>query len=357
MILFYLGLVSLPAFGESFLTAQEFPKTFEDLSFKARMDFYVDSYEPYNPQYDENGVCISGCAYPGVTLKEDMIAIEEANNKMADLVNSAVNAQNNQTTGTEPGTSGVPSPTTATQTTTGGQQTTTYNQPSYNVMPVGAATDWCHNGLPTDLPLRYPIDMTNFKYVVTGDFGLRPSGPNGGGYLHGGLDFGTPKGTPVYATADGVVETVARQDKPGGGGLYIMIRHNHDLLTQYIHLDKALVKQGDKVHACQEIAKSGNSGKTVSGGSYADHLDYRIRFASNKSNFVDILCPCKSANSGSKKSSGNDLGMACDHSLFHAQYKFMKYNPNNDVNKRSVWRAKNGHCMIHNTDLLPDEVR
>ena len=198
--------------------------------------------------------------------------------------------------------------------------------------------------------------MTNFKYKITSDFGFRTSSPNGARF-HPALDIGTPIGTPVYATADGVVETVARQDTPGGGGLYVNIRHDNGLITQYIHLSQALVHKGDQVRACDQIALSGNSGKSVSGGTYAAHLDYRIRFASNNNNYVDILCPCKTGNRSNNSSGNNNLNIGCAHSLFNAQYKFTPYNPNSDITKRSLWRVKYGHCMQKNTDLLPDEVR
>lgn len=320
------------AFAESFLKATKFPKTFEDLSFKARMDALSDGYIPYEVSYDEHGNCISGCAYPGVTIKDDMKAVDEANDKIADLIAN-----------TQPGTS----------TTPGIPWNNTSVTPPSSGEP---ATDWCHNGLSTALPLRYPVDMTNFKYKITSDFGFRTSSPNGARF-HPALDIGTPIGTPVYATADGVVEAVNNQDTLAGGGLYVNIRHENGLITQYIHLSQALVSKGDHVRACDKIALSGNSGKNASGGAYAPHLDYRIRFASDRNNFVDILCPCKTGNKNTKASGNNNLDIGCAHSLFTAPYKFVKYDPNTDETKRSLWRVRYGHCMQKNTDLLPDEVK
>jgi len=329
------------AFAESFLKATNFPKTFEDLSFKARMDALTDGYIPYEISYDEHGNCISGCAYPGVTLQDDMNAVDEANDKMSDLIS---NTRKSPDKDARPGPSTTPD--------TPGHDDISVTPPSSR----DPATDWCHNGLSTTLPLRYPVDMTNFKYKVTSDFGFRTSSPNGARF-HPALDIGTPIGTPVYATADGVVEAVDNQDTPGGGGLYVNIKHDNGLITQFIHLSKALVNKGDRVRACDKIALSGNSGKNTSGQPYDPHLDYRIRFASNRNNFVDILCPCKTGNKSDNSSGNNNLNIECVHSLFNAPYKFTSYNPNTDNIKRSLWRVKYGHCMKKNTDLLPNEVK
>lgn len=321
---------------DSLLTATQFPKTFEDLSFKSRMDVLREGYIPFEVVYDENGVCISGCAYRGITIKEDMIAVDEANEQMADLIENADDfiTDENQNASTSTSTD------------------FTEYQSDYNP----SAKDWCHNGLSTKLPLRYPVDMTNFKYKITSDFGFRKIKESSSSF-HPALDIGTPISTPVYATADGVVETVSRQDSPGGGGLFINIKHDRGFITQYIHLNQAFVKPGDRVRACDKIAESGNSGKSANGGSYGPHLDYRIRFNTNKNNFVDILCPCKATNRNTHNSTDNYLDMSCVHSLFNAPYKFVPYNPNSNDTKRSIWRTEHGHCMRNVYDLLPDEVK
>ena len=342
-----IGYANMPsAWADSLLTAQQFPKTFEDLSFKSRIDVLSEGYAPFEIEYDENGVCISGCAYPGITIKEDMRAVDEATEQMANLI-AAANQEQQQTS------------------QSGQSQQQNHpaqpNQPGEPVQPNTptqnySATDWCHNGLSTTLPLRYPVNMANFKYKLTSDFGFRTSSPNGARF-HPALDIGCPIGTPVYATADGVVASVSNQTSAGGAGLFINIKHSNGLITQYLHLSQALVKKGDNVRACQEIAKSGNSGVSKQGTSYGAHLDYRIRFDTNSNNYIDILCPCKIGNRSNNTSGNNTLNMSCAHSLFNAPYKFTKYNPNSDDTKRSLWRVKHGHCMSNVNDLLPDEVR
>lgn len=344
-----------PAMGESFLKASDFPKTFEDLSFVARQEFLYDSYAPYEIEYDEDGVCISGCAYSGITIKEDMAAVDEATEEMAKLIQNS--SGNGSVEFPEPGKPSASSPSKPTSPSKPNQPTDFPGQQSGGSTNVIVSQDWCKNGLSTSLPLRYPVDMTNFKYKISSDFGFRVSSPNGSKF-HPAIDIGTPSGTPVYATADGTVSTVQNQNNNGGAGLFISIKHSNNLITQYLHLSKALVKVGDEVKACQQIALSGNSGKNKSGGAYDAHLDYRIRFAGNTNKYVDILCPCKSGDRKTNQSSNTNISsMTCEHSLFHNRYKFKPYNPNSDVIKRSLWRVRYGHCMTNVNDLLPDEVR
>ena len=329
---------TLPGFADSFLTAQSFPKTFEDLSFKERIEVLREGYTPFEVVYDENtGVCISGCAYQGITLKEDMVAVDDATQEIADLIE---HEQTQQQQTTPPTNQPFPSP---------GDKPPVHT-PSVNT----GSQNWCNNGLSTKLPLRYPVDMSNFKYLISSDFGFRTHSPNGARF-HPALDISCPSGTPVYATADGVVATVGHETGPGGAGRYINILHENGLVTQYLHLEKQLVNKGDKVSACQQIALSGNSGKSKEGKPYAAHLDYRIRFNSDRNKYVDILCPCKNANRSTNQSFNSNLNLSCAHGLFNAPYKFKTYNPNTDDIKRSLWRVEHGHCMQNKTDLLPDE--
>lgn len=304
-------------FGESFLTAQKFPATFNDLSFAERMRVEAEGYLPYRIEYDSNGVCISGCAYKGITIKEDMSSVDMANEEIADLI----------------------------------EQSKYYDYPHKNVY-----LNWCQNGLSNKLPLRYPVDMSDFKYKISSDFGFRTSSPNGQGF-HPAIDISCPVGTPVYATADGEVLEVGYQGTPGGAGQYISILHENELITQYLHLGNVLVRKGDKVSACQQIAVSGASGISTQGTGYSPHLDYRIRFNSDKNKYVDILCPCKNTNRITHQSSNSDTDLSCSHSLFNADYKFQQYDPYIDDVKRSSWRVEYKHCMNSNTDLLPDEVK
>lgn len=85
---------------------------------------------------------------------------------------------------------------------------------------------------------------------------------------HTGIDISAAKGTPVYATADGVVS----RETPGGGyGNVIVINHGYSYKTLYAHLSKKAVKPGQKVTRGQVIGYVGNTGLAT-----GPHLHYEV---------------------------------------------------------------------------------
>lgn len=94
--------------------------------------------------------------------------------------------------------------------------------------------------------------------------------------FHEGVDFGAPRGTPVLAAADGVIEEMRRH---GHYGLYIRIRHSDRVETAYAHMAhfrKGLHK-GDHVHRGQIIATVGTSGWAT-----GPHLYYEVIVDGNR---------------------------------------------------------------------------
>lgn len=86
---------------------------------------------------------------------------------------------------------------------------------------------------------------------------------------HNGLDIIIPTGTPILASADGVVSKVEKSNK--GLGNVITINHGGGYVTRYAHLSVISVKQGSKVKVGQKIGTAGMSGTTL-----APHLHYEI---------------------------------------------------------------------------------
>lgn len=86
---------------------------------------------------------------------------------------------------------------------------------------------------------------------------------------HTGVDITAPRGTPVYATADGVI---SRENAGSGYGVNIVINHGFSYKTIYAHLSKKNVKPGQKVKRGQLIGYVGNTG--LSSG---PHLHYEVR--------------------------------------------------------------------------------
>ncbi len=88
---------------------------------------------------------------------------------------------------------------------------------------------------------------------------------------HYGVDYGAPVGTPVHATADGVVTLAG---KNGGGGNTVRLRHPNGYETNYLHLSRygQGVRTGVRVTQGQVIGYVGSTGLST-----GPHLDYRVR--------------------------------------------------------------------------------
>ena len=114
--------------------------------------------------------------------------------------------------------------------------------------------------------MRIPLAQ---KYRITDAFNPRRLHPVTGKVRpHNGTDFATPIGTPVLASADGVV---IRVEKHPYAGRYIEIQHQGQYKSRYLHLRSALVRPGQRVAKGQRIALSGASGR-VTGA----HLHYEL---------------------------------------------------------------------------------
>ena len=106
------------------------------------------------------------------------------------------------------------------------------------------------------------------KGWATSGFGYRKSPFTGRREFHKGLDIANKIGTPVIATADGVVKYTG---KKGLLGRVLVVDHGHGMVTRYAHLHKSLKKRGDKVKRGDIIAQVGNSGRST-----GPHLHYEV---------------------------------------------------------------------------------
>jgi murein DD-endopeptidase MepM/ murein hydrolase activator NlpD len=122
-----------------------------------------------------------------------------------------------------------------------------------------------------------------FKYnaVITSTYGMRMHPIRNRMYMHFGVDYRAKIGTPIYATANGVVKFVGHNS---GFGKTIKLWHNFGFTVYYAHLSKYAVKKGDFVKKGDLLGYTGNSG--ISTG---PHLHYEIRFLKspvNPNNFI-----------------------------------------------------------------------
>ncbi|MCF7793993.1 MAG: M23 family metallopeptidase [Candidatus Cloacimonetes bacterium] len=116
---------------------------------------------------------------------------------------------------------------------------------------------------------------------ISDPYGWRKHPITGKRSFHYGLDFGNKTGSPVYATADGVVKKITKHKYLGR---YILVSHNFGYQTKYGHLNKILVKEGDVVKRGQIIAEMGNSGRST-----GSHLHYEVLRYSKHRNPYDYL--------------------------------------------------------------------
>ena len=88
---------------------------------------------------------------------------------------------------------------------------------------------------------------------------------------HQGVDYTSPEGSRVFATADGVVRDVATRNSTHG--LTVVIDHGNGYETSYSHLSKTNVRRGQSVRRGDIIALSGDTGLSL-----APHLHYEVRY-------------------------------------------------------------------------------
>ena len=114
-------------------------------------------------------------------------------------------------------------------------------------------------------PFATPI-RSSFRF--TSGYGYRRDPKTGGRRMHKGTDFAAPKGTNIYATADGVVTHAGWQS---GFGKLVKIKHAFGIETYYAHNSNIRVKVGQRVSRGDHIADMGNTGRST-----GTHLHYEV---------------------------------------------------------------------------------
>ena len=117
-----------------------------------------------------------------------------------------------------------------------------------------------------DYPVIFPIKK---PLRISSGFGMRIHPVYRIRKFHTGIDISKTKGTPVYATGNGIV---TRKGYCSGYGNFIEIQHAGGFRSFYAHLSRTMVNTGDSVSITQQIACVGNTG--IATGS---HLHYEIR--------------------------------------------------------------------------------
>ena len=112
--------------------------------------------------------------------------------------------------------------------------------------------------LPDDAAVRSPANFAGrFGWPVTGEI-LAPFGEVSEGFLNNGIDIATPRGTPVLASADGVVLYAGTEIQVHGG--LVLISHGDGWITAYGQMEDLQVRRGQEIERGQMIARSGLGG-------------------------------------------------------------------------------------------------
>ncbi len=119
-------------------------------------------------------------------------------------------------------------------------------------------------GLIASIPSEWPA-----KGWLSSRFGMRRSPWTKKMEFHNGIDIANRRGTPVYASGDGVVKFTGLSN---GTGKNVVLNHGQGITTLYGHLSKIHVKKGERVKKNQKIATVGSTGKSTN-----PHLHYEVR--------------------------------------------------------------------------------
>jgi len=129
--------------------------------------------------------------------------------------------------------------------------------------------------------MRTPIDGAR----LSSGYGRRKHPVLGYTKMHKGTDFAAPRGTPIYAAGDGIIEKSGRN---GSFGNYIRIRHNSEYSTAYAHMQsiKRGRTKGSRVRQGQVIGYVGTTGRST-----GPHLHYEILRNGHQTNPMRVKMP------------------------------------------------------------------
>ena len=127
------------------------------------------------------------------------------------------------------------------------------------------------------IPSRNPLSA---GYASSG-YGLRTHPVLGGTRSHKGIDLAAPTGTPIYATADGVV---GKAEWFSSYGMYVSLQHGGELETRYAHMSRIAVAAGERVRKGDVIGYVGSTGRST-----GPHLHYEVRVGGEAVNPVPYM--------------------------------------------------------------------
>ena len=132
-------------------------------------------------------------------------------------------------------------------------------------------------GIPSARPITESVNFTS-------GYGVRSDPFRGHAAMHAGIDLAGPTGTPVYATADGIIGRA--EWNSGGYGNLVEINHGQGIQTRYGHLSRLIARPGARVRRGELIGLMGSTGRST-----GSHLHYEVRIDGRAVNPVPFMQP------------------------------------------------------------------
>lgn len=130
-------------------------------------------------------------------------------------------------------------------------------------------------------PAIQPISNKSLRRLSSG-YGERKHPRTGKIHFHTGIDFSAPIGTPIYATADGIIQNTQTSNQ--GYGNQVLINHSFGFKTRYAHMHSILVTKGQRVKRGEQIGTVGNTGTST-----GSHIHYEVIKGKKHINPVDYF--------------------------------------------------------------------
>lgn len=156
----------------------------------------------------------------------------------------------------------------------------------------------------TSGPISIPSIQPIAKFTFTSAYGVRSDPFQGSAAMHAGIDLASPTGTPIYATADGVVD---RAEWFGGYGNMVQIEHGKGIATRYGHMSKIAAREGERVKRGDLIGYVGSTGRST-----GSHLHYEVRIDGRAVNPVPFLQSANYVMAANERASDVALGGPVD---------------------------------------------
>ncbi len=144
-------------------------------------------------------------------------------------------------------------------------------------VPVQSAAAPLFRARSVAIPSRMPVEGVR----LTSEFGMRYHPVLGGRRGHKGVDLAGPTGTPIHASADGIV---SKAQWFSSYGLYVALEHGAEIQTRYGHMSRLNVYAGQHVRKGDVIGYIGSTGRST-----GPHLHYEVRIAGQAVNPIPYM--------------------------------------------------------------------